>query len=503
MRRSRKLRESNSVSLFPFLAVLICTFGVLIVLLVLVVKAANDQADAKKQKIVEHNLSELEELSADVELQEIRVGGLKSKRPDLIKQLQQSRQQRAHLQSKIDELTRAAKQLDAQIRLVSNEERQPRFSSSEVEIQTLKQCLETELAQLERKRQKASEFRPTKYSVVPHNGPDGTQRRPVYIECLKDKLIIQPYEIELTAEDFVRPIVANNPLDAALLAVREYFLENKLSETGQTPYPLLIVRPEGAEFYSVSRHAIRSWDEEFGYELISADKQLDFGKPDEQLARKMRAAIEAAKQRQAAYIAQQIIYGEPVDRGGGSDQPAAQGLQASSQLGGFVGPDGKAATGRTVSSESTRATQSSAAKTAEERQNDVAETREGDTAGPSSMASIADARGSNWALPAKSDRAVGYRRPVVVLLTREQMIINPNSQTGNRESITVTQPLSKSLENLVTKVWQQVEDWGVAGVNSYWMPELIFRVAPGCESTFRQVNSLMRGSGLEVRETGK
>ena len=44
MRRPRKRRTPPGVSLFPFLAVLICTLGVLIVMLVIAVKAADSSA---------------------------------------------------------------------------------------------------------------------------------------------------------------------------------------------------------------------------------------------------------------------------------------------------------------------------------------------------------------------------------------------------------------------------------------------------------------------------
>ena len=48
MKRLKRPKSGISVSLFPFLAVLICTMGVLIVLLVIAVKAA-DQHAARNQ----------------------------------------------------------------------------------------------------------------------------------------------------------------------------------------------------------------------------------------------------------------------------------------------------------------------------------------------------------------------------------------------------------------------------------------------------------------------
>lgn len=505
MRRYNKRRDTHPVSLFPFLAVLICTFGVLIVLLVLVVKAADHQADASKQEVQDRNASEKEELIAEVELQNIRVEGLQGIRPELLKKLQSARQHRAHLQSTIDSLIKDAEHIDAQHRLVANETEILIQAPSEDEIVRLRQQLESEMAELENRRRTASSNRPTTYSVVPHNGPDGTQRRPVYIECLADKLILQPYDIELSASHFVQPIVANNPLDAALIAVREYFLENKLNEAGQTPYPLLIVRPEGAEYYSIARHAIRSWDEEFGYELIAAEKQLNFGKPDPQLAKKMNLAVEASKKRQRAFVAEQILAGGPMHENGatGDGPSTGRGLQASSQLGGFVGPDGELATNRRPQAnqgENDSAATRTGNPSTDQVGNESSIDGDGDGDGQSPMASIAESKGNNWALPDRNDRAIGYRRPVVVLLTQDEMIIHPNSSPATQRRIAFDEPLATSLEKLVTSVWQQVESWGVAGVNGYWKPELVFRLTPGEDQRFRQIVAMLQGSGLPVRK---
>ena len=327
---------------------------------------------------------------------------------------------------------------------------------------------------------------------------------PVYIECLADSLIIQPFGIRLTTDDFVQPVVANNPLDSALVAVREYFLENKLNEAGQTPYPLLIVRPDGAEYYSVARHAIRSWDEEFGYELITADKQLDFGEPDQQLAKKMVKAIEAARKRQQAYVAERMMLGDSFagDGNAASGTNGGPGLQASSQLGGFVGPDGEyAASQQPGPSGQNQPDEPTRGRLSNEGGGEVSASGIGK--GPSSVASIAENKGSNWALPDRNDRAIGYRRPVVIQLTRDAMVINPNAQPINRRRIEFTGSPEQSMETLVNVIWKQIDAWGVAGVNSYWKPELVFRVAPGGEQRFRQVTAMMHNSGLEVRETNE
>ena len=47
MSRPTASREASAVSLFPFLAVLLCTMGSLLVLLVVLAQQATEQADAR------------------------------------------------------------------------------------------------------------------------------------------------------------------------------------------------------------------------------------------------------------------------------------------------------------------------------------------------------------------------------------------------------------------------------------------------------------------------
>ena len=512
MRRYNKFRESHSVTLFPFLAVLICTFGVLIVLLVIVVKAAENQAELEKHEVDEAHEVEHEELASELQLQQIRVAGLKSTRPDLVKRLQQARQLRVHLQSSIETIKDQAGQLQEQIRLVNNEVEIVDLARANREIDLLQRQLESENAALAQQRENAKQGRPTRYSIVPHEGAQGTHRRPIYIECLKDKLVIQPYQIELSAQDFIRPIVANNPLDAALISVREYFLANKLNEVGQTPYPLLVVRPQGAESYSVARRAIRSWDEEFGYELIAAEKELDFGKPDPQIGEKIKIAIAAARKRQRSFVSRKILENAPHRQTGQVTEDfeiaesTGQQLRASSRLGGFVAPGGRIAKRR-------EAAEHRWLPDALEAGENVAQDSElGASSDVDSAAESAGATGSagkitldqnnagNWALPGHKEGAVAYRRPVVVTLRHRQILVRSSRAPFSYTDVPISRSPQTTVEELVGVIQGEIENWGVAGANGYWKPELVVEVGPGERVLYRQIAELLRGSGIEIRE---
>ena len=114
MRRRKKNRTQLSVSLFPFLAVLICTLGVLIVMLVMAVKSADVQSAKKQAEDDSGKLAEIDELNDAVSLDQIRINGMASVRPDALEKLQQSRSHRSYLELEVRktkrELARAIEQ---------------------------------------------------------------------------------------------------------------------------------------------------------------------------------------------------------------------------------------------------------------------------------------------------------------------------------------------------------------------------------------------------------
>jgi hypothetical protein len=501
----RRIRDSLDVSLFPFLAVLICTFGVLIVLLVIVVKAADQQAINFRMERQLEQQQELKQWQHALDLQILRVEGLESLRPDLLKQLSDAKTVRAHLQADIDRLLAEQRLLQREAELIEQSSELESTVDHSAELAQLKQQLEDEQDLLAKRRQSfSSASKSVTYSIVPYDGPGGTHRQPVYIECRQDAIEIQPYGIRLTAADFVTPILPNNPLDAALISVREYFLKNKLTEKQGMPYPLLVVRPNGPSAYALARRAMKSWDEEFGYELIGADVTLNFGQPDAQLAREIQLAVDAARTRQRQFVAEQTLIRI---NNSSSGAPDPGGLSASHQYGGFVDRQGRVVQAGLLSPPNDTAGESAFG------QPRAAEPAEAGTgAGPKQadihvrglkqeLTSIAATRGANWALPAKSDRATGYRRPVKIFLANELLIIDSDSKSNRRVEIPIAgDHLLSTVDKLVEAIWQRIETWGVAGVDGYWKPELDVVVLPGGEPRFQQLQKLLQQSGLVVVE---
>lgn len=138
------------------------------------------------------------------------------------------------------------------------------------------------------------------YAVIPYEGPNGTHRRPLYLECRYDGVVLQPEGLTFTGADFDGPLGPGNPLDVALRAAREYQLERKrlASDGSDEPYPLLLVRPSGIDAYYAAQAAMKSWASEFGYELIGEDWKLEFQPPDPVLADKVKQVVDIARVRQ-------------------------------------------------------------------------------------------------------------------------------------------------------------------------------------------------------------
>jgi len=256
---------------------------------VMAVKSADVQSAKKQAEDDSGKLAEIDELNDAVSLDQIRINGMASVRPDALEKLQQSRSHRSYLELEVRktkrELARAIEQWNrlqsAAEPVVSSEkfsENRGKLVLAELEEEILKIRSE-----IKNKRESNAVIKPTTYVIEPYRGRGGTFRRPIFIECLKDEIVLQPSGIRLRKDEFVLPLQPGNMLDSALLANREYWQRYDLVGEEGNPYPLVIVRPEGAETFVLVRRAMQSWDDEFGYELVDGGKMLGFGQKDPQL----------------------------------------------------------------------------------------------------------------------------------------------------------------------------------------------------------------------------
>ena len=300
-RRQARRDASPGLSMFPFLAVLICTIGSLVVLLVVITRQARIQAAIAAKKAAAEAQRDVVEKR---EMAQWRIEQLEHSRTQTLQQVADLRNTLGHLEDHSRALEEELRQLKRTWETLAQGEDSLRKADIEAQLERIR----TEIRQAEQKLADAEQklaAQPPSYAIVPYQGPGETRRRPIYIECRKDAVILQPEGIVLREEDFEGPNGPGNPLAAALRAKREYLLSygNLDPREAGEPYPLLIVRENGIAAYYLARDAMTSWGAEFGYELVDADWKVEFQQPDPQLAALLRQTIDAARMRQERLIA--------------------------------------------------------------------------------------------------------------------------------------------------------------------------------------------------------
>lgn len=544
MTRSKKRRQSErlTVSLFPFLAVLICTLGILIVLLVISVQSANVEADTRVAASRAEQQQQLTDALESAELIEFEAKNVESVRADVSQRLAISKSDRSYLQQQINDLESEARSVYLQYSALQKRRDQESSVEDEelvtkVELDQLAESIADVQQQIEQKRAEVPQVAATtNFQIVPYTGGGGTARRPIYIECDANGLTLRPLDIRLKKSDFVDPNRIGNVLDSALLAIRAYYQKHGLADDETKPYPLLVVRPEGAWAYSLARRAMKSWDDEFGYELVERDTPLAFGSQDALLEKEIRATIETAHRRQLAIVSRSRSGGGkfgtawrdgrgssaeasavghiPTDVKGGSDNSLQQASHDQDQL-----PPASYADGAEANYQDGRYRRSAGGIESSSKSENLATSTsggpgEGNNAGgpggqgqlgaaPASKSgpragteSIARTRGANWALPSQTTGARAYVRPIRVGCGKEQLHILSQNQIV--ATIELGPNTKDSVDALVSEIWKTIDRWGIAGQNAFWKPELRFSVLPSGQQRFEDLQRLLDQSGLIV-----
>ncbi len=586
-KRSQSRRNKLSVSLFPFLAVLICTLGILIMMLVMAVKAADDQARQVQNESDADQQAEIDALESIRDVRLAQIEGLSMVRPEALDRLSDSRANRSHIEEQIRKLKRDFRslgdellQLDAESKKIAAmkdpeapvlpevplmvEIVQPDDSENQqaiAELQNLEKEIELAEKQLDAKRDSADTSGPARFVIVPHKGGGGTFRRPIFMECTADAITLQPSGIRLAKSEFVPPLEPGNMLDSALLTIREYWRRYDLAGEEGSPYPLIVIRPGGAETFTLARHAMKSWDDEFGYELVEADKMLEFGSKDEQLEAEIQEAIKEARVRQQQRLAQSRYRQSKLAQAGTGAGPIGSrrkrgsrnyrpGLITAGSGGGFVSnagqTNGYSEVGQSIQQQGEENEESFVAAASGESdematsdfesnveldsssstsQDQMLAQSHGQTgtyeattnSGPESSAVSSNPNSSQsgdqqlqnpyadtaLAKERGSDWALPTQTPGATGYVRPIRVVCSHDALevySGRSSkrIPITGKTSDSIDALVDQVWDQIDDWGVPGPNAYWKPQLRFSILDGGRQRFLELKGLLYKSGLSL-----
>lgn len=336
MSRRRASTEAG-VSLFPFLAVLVCLIGSLILLLILVSRQsrANALARAKQARVeaaqaaaaakpkIKRTAPPRPASTPDPEAAARRKEE-EREAAELEEALRQAEAAQAEARRAAEEGRAILSHLEDHIRQLQDDAQKLNVAESSLAKKLgdrgfTKQQLEKELASLRAaEKEKEDAIREAKeaagkrkaFAIIPYEGPNGTRREPIYLECRGDRIILQPDGVVFPAGDFSGPVGPQNPLAATVRAINEYREQRGVDRTSR-PYPLMLVRPDGVGAYYAARVALEGWDDEFGYELIDADLLLAFPQVDSERTALAKRAAEEARYRQAqlAKIAPSLFNG--------------------------------------------------------------------------------------------------------------------------------------------------------------------------------------------------
>lgn len=295
MSRATRLRDEVAPSLFPFLAVLLCTMGALVLILMLIVSGAQ----ASALSIAEESEKKAEEVESQIELAS---HGFQKQLTEGRLELEKKRLALQHLENHISEILAELEKLQRTAELAvadAQTDEATQMAQAEAISMLEKQLLE-QGEKLKQKLDKPDGDKPI-FAIIPYDGPNGTHRRPIYLECLDEGVRIQPEGVLIPIADLEPPYGPGNPLDAALRTIRAHYVPANHAVTS-TAYPLLVVRPTGIRTYAMARAAMSGWDDQFGYELVGEDLELVFPDGEAGLTQKIAQALDLARQRQAALI---------------------------------------------------------------------------------------------------------------------------------------------------------------------------------------------------------
>lgn len=389
-------RQQNlSISLFPFLAVLVCTMGALILLLLVTTRRIrneqlqavqfaetaipaaihsepNDRPDSTEvillniaaleaelhaiqtqQEVVIRRISELEAQLADVHCeyeqkatllqtvrqdnkalqQQIDVAEKSTQVASLVNLMKQSTALQSQQQAAEAELTEATQRLQ--------DERQKLIALNDQASIKHQQLFEQRSALLSLKKQLQTEQQKRQAStgtetILEFTNISGTRRTAIIIDLTEAGFHFIPNGIRLTERDMQGFPVSDNPLLTAVLNIHKYRSQNSVVAE---PYVLMLVRPGGSLPFYTAQRIFTDAGIHYGYELVTDEQTITVEEADTaelQLVR--RAVLETLARRETLYavLRRQI---KATHTGSEGSQGADKGDRDSRQL--VIRPDGR------------------------------------------------------------------------------------------------------------------------------------------------------------------
>lgn len=306
MRRSAR-GEQSAFSLFPFLAVLLCTMGSLVVLLVAMAHISRQKAEVEAEAArvaaeaarVETDSPERRQLEAQIVEATGAVSRLRLAKAEGQQRLQQEQKRLSDIEDHMRRLSDEAEALVTETKelIAVEDQHYDDAKIAEQELERLNKLAGEIVDEIERLKHAAA-GRERKFAVVSlREGRSGTLRPPVYFECTESGVTLQPEGIKLTWEDLVAPEFSS-PLAAAARAVERYYEEHpeaRAANENGLPYPLMLVRPDGVRAHKYARAAFHKAGLDFGFQPVAEEWPLEYGSTNPVLSQAIEDAIRATR----------------------------------------------------------------------------------------------------------------------------------------------------------------------------------------------------------------
>ncbi|GAB5440223.1 MAG: hypothetical protein Fues2KO_05720 [Fuerstiella sp.] len=356
-------RQTNAISLFPFLAVLVCTMGALILLLLVTTRrirndlqrqtdvaaspavvetvdelpptAPGDASDGPTESDATSNadlgdettialdtdvepsetfdraamLQQIADLKRDITLAEDQQLRLNVQIRQLQIELAEHEKRQAVWRQLQDELQERETDADALAAVLSDQKRL--LAEAENELQDQQQLtrsgekmLKERESALIRLRELAQQIAArsdagTDQAIIEFSNSEGTRSVPIVVEVTEDGFQLRPTDVQISSGDMLGFPTSDNPLLSVVYAVNDHRNPDQLH---RLPYVLLLVRPDGSLPFYTAQRTLNESNVHFGYELLSADQQIRFDPTDETEQRVAREALlSALKRRKDVY----------------------------------------------------------------------------------------------------------------------------------------------------------------------------------------------------------
>jgi hypothetical protein len=345
-RPRHKLRPET----FPFLAVLLCAMGSLILVLLVMDRRAKLAAKARVESAHARRVEEARLGAARLREEHERRRAAERARRETERDAERTRltAEQAELQKRIvavrEALAVAAARLQQQggaagelARRAEDERRrladmEKSLADREAQLRQSAQGTEAAHAMMVRmsadlvhaeetlKALRAARARERQtYSVVPYKGKQGDSRRPIYVECAAAGVVFHPDRLAL--DPALSPYQVRAEVERRFVRQRELLPTGGDLPTDLRPYVMVLIRPAGVANYYALQAALRGSGVDFGYEFVDADWVFEF--PEEE----SRSIVSATNSSDPTATARGVPGGQggggsatapgPLNRGGG------------------------------------------------------------------------------------------------------------------------------------------------------------------------------------------